>query len=103
LPRLLTGPIVIATHNPGKLREMRELLAPYGIEAQSAGELSLAEPEETGTTFRANARIKGKPPRAPPARRRSRTTPASWLRRSAASPASTRRGGPAPTRTSAAP
>jgi len=58
MPRTLTGPIVIATHNPGKLREMRELLAPYGIEAQSAGELGLPEPEETGATFRANARIK---------------------------------------------
>ena len=56
--RLLTGPVVIATHNPGKLREMRELLAPYGIEAQSAGDLGLAEPQETGKTFRANARIK---------------------------------------------
>ena len=51
-------PLVIATHNPGKLREMRELLALYGIEAVSAGELGLAEPEETGTTFRDNARIK---------------------------------------------
>lgn len=50
--------LVIATHNPGKLKEMRELLAPYGIEAQSAGELGLAEPAETGTTFAANARIK---------------------------------------------
>jgi len=58
LPRLLTGPIVIATHNPGKLREMHELLAPYGIDAQSAGELGLPEPEESGTTFAANARIK---------------------------------------------
>ena len=58
MPRLLTGPIVIATHNPGKLREMRELLAPYGIEAQSAAELGLPEPEETGRTFVANARIK---------------------------------------------
>jgi len=58
MPRLLTGPIVIATHNSGKLREMRELLAPYGIEAQSASELGLGEPEETGTTFAANARIK---------------------------------------------
>ncbi|MFN3658480.1 MAG: RdgB/HAM1 family non-canonical purine NTP pyrophosphatase [Pseudolabrys sp.] len=58
MPRHLTGPIVIATHNPGKLREMRELLAPYGIEARSAGELGLREPEETGTTFAANARIK---------------------------------------------
>ncbi|MGE0037288.1 MAG: RdgB/HAM1 family non-canonical purine NTP pyrophosphatase [Xanthobacteraceae bacterium] len=56
--RQLDGKVVIATHNPGKLREMRELLAPYGIEAVSAGELGLAEPEETGTTFRDNARIK---------------------------------------------
>ena len=58
MARKLTGPVIIATHNPGKLREMRELLAPYGIEAQSAGELNLAEPAETGTTFAANARIK---------------------------------------------
>ena len=56
--RQLTSPIVIATHNPGKLREMRELLAPYGVEAQSAGELGLPEPKETGKTFAANARIK---------------------------------------------
>jgi XTP/dITP diphosphohydrolase len=50
--------LVIATHNPGKLAELRALLAPYGIKAASAGELKLAEPEETGTSFRANARIK---------------------------------------------
>jgi XTP/dITP diphosphohydrolase len=56
--RPLTGKIVIATHNPGKLAEMRDLLAPYDIEAISAGELGLAEPEETGTTFAANAHIK---------------------------------------------
>jgi XTP/dITP diphosphohydrolase len=56
--RRITGKIVIATHNPGKLAEMRELLAPYGIEAVSAGDLDLGEPEETGDTFRANARIK---------------------------------------------
>ncbi len=56
--RRLEGRIVIATHNSGKLRELRELLSPYGIEAVSAGELGLAEPEETGTSFRANARIK---------------------------------------------
>jgi XTP/dITP diphosphohydrolase len=49
---------VIATHNPGKLAEMRELLAPYGIDAISAGELNLAEPDETGMSFRENARIK---------------------------------------------
>jgi XTP/dITP diphosphohydrolase len=56
--RQLAGPVVIATHNPGKLKEMRALLAPYGVEAQSAGELGLPEPEETGKTFAQNARIK---------------------------------------------
>src|ERR1700761_6271108 len=56
--RQIEGKLVIATHNPGKLTEMRELLAPYGIEAVSAGELGLGEPEETGKTFEANARIK---------------------------------------------
>jgi XTP/dITP diphosphohydrolase len=56
--RRITGRLVIATHNPGKLAEMRELLAPYGIEAISAGELDLPEPEETGDTFGTNARIK---------------------------------------------
>lgn len=56
--RSLTGKLVIATHNPGKLAEMRELLAPYGIDAISAGELKLAEPDETGMSFRENARIK---------------------------------------------
>jgi len=56
--RRLAGRIVIATHNAGKLREMRELLAPYGIDAVSAGELNLPEPEETGASFRDNARIK---------------------------------------------
>ncbi len=49
---------MIATHNPGKLVEMRELLAPHGVEAISAGDLGLGEPEETGDTFSANARIK---------------------------------------------
>jgi len=56
--RQISGKLVIATHNPGKLTEMRELLAPYGIEAVSAGELGLGEPEETGRTFDTNARIK---------------------------------------------
>jgi XTP/dITP diphosphohydrolase len=56
--RQLTDRVVIATHNPGKLAEMRELLAPHGIAASSAAELGLAEPEETGATFAANARIK---------------------------------------------
>ena len=56
--RPITGRLVIATHNPGKLTEMRDLLAPHGIDVVSAGELGLAEPDETGTTFEANARIK---------------------------------------------
>jgi XTP/dITP diphosphohydrolase len=56
--RRITGRLVIATHNPGKLAEMRELLAPYGVEAVSAAELGLDEPDETGDTFAANARIK---------------------------------------------
>jgi XTP/dITP diphosphohydrolase len=56
--RPIAGRLVIATHNPGKLTEMRDLLAVYGVEAISAGELGLPEPDETGTTFRANARIK---------------------------------------------
>jgi len=56
--RRLAGRLVIATHNPGKLKEMRELLMPYGIEAVSAGELGLAEPAESGTSFKENARIK---------------------------------------------
>ena len=56
--RRIEGRVVIATHNAGKLREMRDLLAPYGIEAISAGELGLREPDESGATFRANARIK---------------------------------------------
>jgi XTP/dITP diphosphohydrolase len=56
--RRISGRLVIATHNPGKLAEMRALLAPYGIDATSAGELGLPEPDETGMTFRDNARIK---------------------------------------------
>src|SRR4249920_4123038 len=56
--RRIEGRLVIATHNPGKLTEMRELLAPHGVDAVSAGELGLDEPEETGDTFRANAAIK---------------------------------------------
>ena len=58
MARKLTGTVVIATHNPGKLAELRELLAPYGVAAQSAAELHLPEPEETGKTFAENARIK---------------------------------------------
>lgn len=57
-PRLLSGKVVIATHNAGKLAEMRELLAPYGIELVSAGALGLPEPDETGHMFAENAAIK---------------------------------------------
>jgi XTP/dITP diphosphohydrolase len=56
--RAVSDRLVIATHNPGKLKEMRELLAPYGVEAVSAGELGLEEPTENGRSFRENARIK---------------------------------------------
>jgi XTP/dITP diphosphohydrolase len=56
--RRIAGRLVIATHNPGKLAEMRDLLAPYGIDAISAGDLHLKEPDETGMTFRDNAHIK---------------------------------------------
>jgi len=56
--RKLAGKVVIATHNPGKLVEMRELLALHGVEAISASELKLPEPEETGKTFLENAHIK---------------------------------------------
>jgi XTP/dITP diphosphohydrolase len=58
MPRRITGQLVIATHNPGKLAEMRELLSPHGIEVKSATELGLAEPEETGDSFAANAKLK---------------------------------------------
>lgn len=50
--------LVVASHNPGKVKEINELLGPYGVEAVSAGSLGLAEPEETGTTFEANAQLK---------------------------------------------
>ena len=56
--RPITGRLVIATHNPGKLAEMRDLLAAYGVDAIAAGDLGLKEPDETGMTFRDNARIK---------------------------------------------
>ena len=55
------GPkLVIATHNGGKLREIRELLAPHGIECVGAAELDLPEPEETGVTFVDNAELKAR-------------------------------------------
>jgi XTP/dITP diphosphohydrolase len=56
--RKLTGSLVAATHNAGKLREFRELLDPWRIALVSAGDLGLPEPEETGDTFEANAKLK---------------------------------------------
>jgi XTP/dITP diphosphohydrolase len=56
--RLAPGPLVLATHNAGKLREFAGLLAPHGMEVSSAGQLGLAEPAETGETFLANATLK---------------------------------------------
>lgn len=50
--------LVIATHNAGKLEEIAALLQPYGVAVTSAGELGLPVPEETGTTFVENARLK---------------------------------------------
>lgn len=55
------GPrLVIATHNPGKLREIRDLLAPHGIECVGAAELGLPEPEEIGNSFTDNAELKAR-------------------------------------------
>ena len=56
--KLAPGKLVIASHNEGKVREIRALLAPYGIEPVSAASLGLPEPDETGTTFVANAELK---------------------------------------------
>lgn len=58
-PRRLAGEtLVIASHNPGKVGEIADLLAPYRVRVVSAAARGLPEPEETGTTFAANARIK---------------------------------------------
>lgn len=58
MKKLAPGKLVIASHNEGKVREIRALLAPFGIEPVSARALDLPEPEETGTTFAANALLK---------------------------------------------
>lgn len=54
------GRLVVATHNPGKLVELRALFAPFTADLVSAGELGLPEPEETGLTFIANAELKAR-------------------------------------------
>lgn len=57
--RLAAGTrLVVATHNPGKVVEINDLVRPFGLDAVSAGALGLPEPEETETTFAGNARLK---------------------------------------------
>jgi XTP/dITP diphosphohydrolase len=59
MPRRFAGrKLVVATHNRGKAAEIRAMLAPLGIDIVSAGELGLAAPEETGSTFAENATLK---------------------------------------------
>jgi XTP/dITP diphosphohydrolase len=58
--RRIEGRLVIATHNPGKLWELRQLLEPHGVDAVSAGDLGVTEPEETETTFSGNALLKAR-------------------------------------------
>jgi XTP/dITP diphosphohydrolase len=61
MARLFTGNrLVVASHNQGKVEEISALLVPFAIDAVSAGTLGLAEPEETGTSFEANAALKAK-------------------------------------------
>jgi XTP/dITP diphosphohydrolase len=56
--KLETRTIVVASHNAGKIREIADLIGPFGFSAKSAAELNFAEPDETGTTFEENAAIK---------------------------------------------
>ena len=58
--RFAADTLVIATHNPGKLKEIAELLAPFGVAVAGAAELGLDEPEETGLSFTENAEIKAR-------------------------------------------
>ncbi|KZD12907.1 RdgB/HAM1 family non-canonical purine NTP pyrophosphatase [Oceanibaculum pacificum] len=58
--RFTEGKLVIASHNPGKVREIGELLTPFAVAVVSAGDLGISEPEETGLTFLANAELKAR-------------------------------------------
>ena len=58
--KLRRGRLIIASHNDGKVREIRDLVAPFGVEAVSAKELGLKDPDETGKTFAENAAIKAR-------------------------------------------
>lgn len=100
MPKLQPGTrLVVASHNPGKVREILDLVAPHGLSVVSAGELGLPEPEETGTTFAANAELKAL------AAAKGAGLPAlsddsgSRWRRWGAPPASIRRAGPSGPRT----
>lgn len=59
-PRRLSAgdTLIVASHNAGKVREIRDLLAPFSIDVRSAGDLNLPEPEETGSTYAENAILK---------------------------------------------
>jgi len=59
-PKLGSERLIIATHNDGKLKEINELIDPFGIEAVSAKKIGLNDPEETGKTFAENAIIKAR-------------------------------------------
>ena len=52
------GRLIVASHNPGKVSEIKDLLAPFAVAVSSAGDLNLTAPEEAGTTFAANAELK---------------------------------------------
>ncbi|KKX31802.1 RdgB/HAM1 family non-canonical purine NTP pyrophosphatase [Rhizobium sp. LC145] len=56
--KLDTRTIVVASHNAGKIREIADLIGPFGFSAKSAADLNFIEPDETGTTFEENAAIK---------------------------------------------
>jgi XTP/dITP diphosphohydrolase len=58
--RFAGGPVVIASHNPGKIEEIAALLAPFGVATVSAAALALREPEEIGDSFEANAALKAR-------------------------------------------
>ncbi len=58
--KLSGGKLVVASHNKGKVREIRDLLGPFGLDVVSASDLGLPEPEETGTSFRENAELKAR-------------------------------------------
>src|SRR5215210_4096776 len=58
--KLQPGKLVIASHNEGKVREIRDLLGPYGVDPVSAAELDLPEPDEIGATFIDNADLKAR-------------------------------------------